>query len=377
MEPFSKASAELFLFSGFWQIGFCLFAFAAMLAIWHHITRRTALRQRDPGMVWLAISVLVWVFAGWVDVVQGQQIQSGQTTNSPLTFDGLRSMLSILNSAFILLALPRFRHTPRLVRPIVQSDSWRWLVIISLIFALVLTLLMLGGWIIPLKYTFIYTIDLLYAVFTLFFLGLILWTSFAKRGLPVLAILSVLTIGFTLMAQILKLSDPLFNKVLFNCIFKSVLIMLFFSLALSWVEELSKGQSYYRVDTHALLLFSRKVGIKMEYVAVLTIPPFWQQARINLTEKNYQLLHRFAERRKDEPTEDGWLEIRPKSGGTKTFDIKDYNELNRLLENLLQGNPITPESEEDPKKLLKDRLFEYGQQRRIRLRIPPNQITLS
>ncbi len=363
----------LYLFSGYWQIGMCSFAFAALLAIWHHISRRQALQQRDPGLVWLAMSILVWVFVGWVDVMQGQQPLTLQESEGSLTFDGLRSMLSILNSAFILLALPRFRHTPALVRPIIRSDSWKWLVILGLIFALVLTLMMLAGWIIPSRYSFIYSIDLIYAIFTLFFLGLVLWTSFAKRGLPVLAILSALSIVLTLLAQILKLSDPLFYKILSNGVFKSVFIMLFFALALSWVEEISQGNWSALPEEMFLVFLPRRVQQKMEYNVILTVRPFFQTTKLSLTEKNYQLLRTFADRRREEGPTGGWLEIQPKSSNRKDYDINDYNEINRLLDNLLQSAQSASTSEQ--KKQLKDVLFEYGKQRRIRLRMAGQNIT--
>ena len=53
---------RLQLFYGWWQFVVCLFAFAAMMAIWKHIGRK----QGDFGMVWLALSVLCWNISGQV-----------------------------------------------------------------------------------------------------------------------------------------------------------------------------------------------------------------------------------------------------------------------------------------------------------------------
>lgn len=355
--------ALLQLFYGYGQIGVCTFAGVALLAIWHHVTRSSDLRQRDPGLLWLSISVLVWGLSGWVEVAQAQTIAGSAADH--LRFEGWKSMLSIFNSAFILLALPRFRHLPRLIKPVVQSDSWRILVGVSFTFASILTFLMLAGWIVPVKAEFIYTIDLAFAVFTLFFLGLTFWNSFEKRGLRLLAYLAVFSIAFTLLAQIFKLTDAPFYKMLLNGTFKSILITLFFALALSWVEELAKTTAKEAHTTGFLLFNQRKEGSKWRYEVILHLPPYLKGQRLLLTEKNYALLQTFAESRKESPQE-GWLEIQPKSSNGKHYDIKDYNEINRLLGNILQA---IPDANDEHKLWLKDRLFEYGKQRHIRLRL--------
>lgn len=362
---------SLYLFYGYWQISVCTFAGIALLAIWHHITQRNALLQRDPGLLWLSIAVLVWGLAGWIDIAQAQQYQATDST-SAITFEGWKSMLSIFNSAFILLALPRFRHVPYMILPIVQSDSWRILVGLSFAFASLLTLLMLTGWIIPVKTNFIYAIDLAYAIFTLFFLGLMLWSSFEKRGLRLLAYLSVLSIVFTLLAQILKLMDSPFYTILLNGVFKSILITLFFALALSWIEELSQKQHHQEDEGGFLFFQQHKQGSKWINEIILRLPPLFPVQKISLTEKNYVLLLKFAQRKKEKP-EAGWLEIQPKSNNAKIYDIRDYNEINRLLDALLAQQ--TTASEQD-KKWLKENLFEYGRQRHLRLRFSAENIHL-
>ena len=360
--------ALLQLFYGYGQVSVCTFAGVALLAIWHHVTRGRDLRQRDPGLLWLSISVLVWGLSGWVEVAQAHTIAGSAADH--LRFEGWKSMLSIFNSAFILLALPRFRHLPRLIKPIVQSDSWRILVGVSFTFASILTLLMLAGWIVPVKTQFIYAIDLAFAVFTLFFLGLTVWNSFEKRGLRLLAYLAAFSIAFTLLAQVFKLTDAPFYKMLLNGTFKSILITLFFALALSWVEEMAKT-TVKEASTAGFLLFNqRRDGNKWLHEIILHLPPYLKGQRLVLTEKNYALLQAFAESKKEAPQE-GWLEIQPKSSNGKHYDIKDYNEINRLLANILQA---IPDAGDEHKLWLKDRLFEYGKQRHIRLRLGVEEV---
>jgi len=236
--------------------------------------------------------------------------------------------------------------------------------------------------IIPSSVSFIYLFDFLYAIFTLGFLGVILWESFAKRGLHTLAYLSALCIICTLTAQVLKLStgfDLEFWRLLTDGIFKTVLILLFFALSLSWVEELSKNEAISVGDLWLELWQKAGNGRKNVYLATLTIPEWMQNRTIAFTEKNFQLLQKFAEKRLQEPEPDGgWLEIQPKSLKHSRFDIKDYNEINRILDAILNDlkgeNNWLPVDRQDLKKIL----FEYdaSKSRRIRLRVLPANLSL-
>lgn len=370
----SQASTELHLFYGYWQMVICCFAFLALLSIWRHITKGLLPKQRDYGLVWLSLAILVWALSGTLEVYYATDFTDSQF--DPTLYEGLKSMLSILNSAFILLALPRFKHIPITIRPVVQSDSWRWLVFSTFGFSAVLTLLMLMGVLIPKRITLISSVDLIYAIFTLFFLGLTLWASFAKRGLKILAYLAVISIAFTLAAQILKLGDSDFLKILLNCSFKTILIVLFFALALSWVEELGKATLLPSAKTLQLKLQTRRSNShKLEYLSVLSIPALAYQQEISFTEKPFQLLLRFAEKRKEEGVNGGWLEIQPKTAVKRDYDIKDYNEIGRIIDTILPnlGDLQSPPLD---KTVLKEVLFEYGKSRRIRLRVAPEDILL-
>lgn len=369
-----EASTALHLFYGYWQIVICCFAFLALLSIWRHITKNLAPKQRDYGLVWLSLAILVWALSGTLEVFYGTNLTDSQFALT--RYEGLKSMLSIFNSAFILLALPRFKHVPASIRPVVQSDSWRWLVFSTFGFSAVLTLLMLMGVLIPKRITLISSVDLIYAIFTLFFLGLTLWASFAKRGLKILAYLAVISIAFTLAAQILKLGESDFLKILLNCSFKTILIVLFFALALSWVEELGKNTLLPSAKTLQLHLYTRKnKAHKLEYLSLLRLPAFAFQQEISFTEKPFQLLLHFAEKRKMGGPDGGWLEIQPKTAVKRDYDIKDYNEIGRIIDTIL---PKITELQSPPidKTALKEMLFEYGKSRRIRLRLAPEGIHL-
>lgn len=370
-------SEQLHLFYGYWQIAICSFAFLALFSIWQHITKGNDQGQRDLGLFWLSVAILVWALSGVLEVYYAEGLAEANFDSTQ--YEGLKSMLSIFNSAFILLALPRFRHIPKLIRPVVRSESWRWLVISTFGFSIVITLLMLSGVIIPKRITLISSVDLIYAIFTLFFLGLTLWASFERRGLTILAYLAVTSIAFTLAAQILKLGDSDFLKILLNTTFKTILIVLFFALALSWVEELGKSARRVFAPRNLALQLStgRNQQNRREYITHLQLPEVADWQKIYFTEKPFLLLHRFAEKRKAEGAEGGWLEIQPKTAVKKDYDIKDYNEIGRIIDTICTSITKSDAHPSLSKSDLKEILFEYGKSRRIRLRVQAEYIELS
>ncbi|MBX2874279.1 MAG: hypothetical protein KTR30_19320 [Saprospiraceae bacterium] len=370
-------SEQLHLFYGYWQIAICSFAFLALFSIWQHITKGNDQGQRDLGLFWLSVAILVWALSGALEVYYAAGLADPNFDSTQ--YEGLKSMLSIFNSAFILLALPRFRHVPKVIRPVVRSESWRWLVISTFGFSIVLTLLMLSGVIIPKRITLISSVDLIYAIFTLFFLGLTLWASFERRGLTILAYLAGISIAFTLAAQVLKLGDSDFLKILLNTTFKTILIVLFFALALSWVEELGKSARSILSTRNLAIQFStgRNHQNRREYIVHLQLPEAQDWERIYFTAKPFLLLHRFAEKRKTEGIDGGWLEIQPKTAVKKDYDIKDYNEIGRILDTICSHMSKSDSLPTISKGDLKEILFEYGKSRRIRLRVQAEHIELT
>lgn len=382
--PETSALVQLFYFYGSWQVVICLFSGIALLSIWSHVTKKDEPGDRDRGLLWVAISIFMWSFSGAVDLLYAQRVgRFGMPTEAiQIIFDGSRSVLSILNSAFLLLALPWFHYKPQWLRFLLQSQIWFFVVLVPWLFCIFATILMFARIIIPSSVSFIYLFDFLYAIFTLGFLGVILWASFAKRGLHILAYLSALCIVCTLTAQVLKLFtgfDLEFWRLLSDGIFKTALILLFFALSLSWVEELSKNVAVSAGDLWLELWQKSGNGRKNAYLATFTIPEWMQNRTIAFTEKNFQLLQKFAEKRLQEPeTDGGWLEIQPKSLKHNRFDIKDYNEINRILDAMLNDvkgeNNWLPVDRQDLKKIL----FEYdaSKSRRIRLRVLPANLLI-
>jgi len=363
---------ETLIFFGWWQFAVCLFAFLALIAIWHHIGRK----QGDIGQLWLALSILCWSTSGACEVYFAYaNLEIGQTLESP----GLhvcRSIFSLLNSLFILLALPWFKYIPTRLNAIIKSKYWIYIVGIPFLFSL---LPAVSRVLLDREHSVIIEFDVYYALFTLGFLGLVLYESFKKRKLQMLAYLSVICILITLIAEILKLTGSNLNMILMSAIFKTSLIMIFFALAMSWVKELSEKLIPAAKDIFLKLKLEKAESGKYDHIAQVSGFRQNENHSIKLTPANYNLLKVFAERKQD-PNND-WLEIKPKneSRDGKSYDIKDHNEIKRLINSILDGifgkQMWSKDQHERP---FKEAIFEMSEkrERKIRLKIPVSNITI-
>jgi hypothetical protein len=169
-----------------------LFAFVALMGIWWHLGRK----RTDFGQVGLALSVLFWSFSGLVTVYF---LADGTAVSERL--HGWTSILCLLNSLCILLALLWFRYIPKAIEPVVKSKSCLLIIGLPFLFSLLPTI------------TKMFTekdlgssteLDVYFSILTLAFLGYVLWESFAKRRLMVLAWLAIACIGITFVAQVFK-----------------------------------------------------------------------------------------------------------------------------------------------------------------------------
>lgn len=348
------------------------------MSIWYHIGKK----QKDFGQVWLALSILCWSISGAAIVYftsEFMNLDLGQQNGleaSELKLDGWLSILSLLNSLFILLALPWFKHLPNYIAPVIKSKFWPIIVGLPFLFSLLPTLskVFTGG-----QSGLISELDFYYSVLTLLVLGTVLWESFVKRRLSLLAYLSVICILITFAAQIYKLSDNVVNQILFAAIFKTSLIMIFFALALSWVKDLTEKISSTSNDIF-LTTFRIKKNEK-SFVNKLSLRGLngSKEYLIDLSNKNFDLMTKFMSEKIADG--EGWLEIKPKSDARsgKMYDINDHNEVKRLLVSILDGiygkGLWTKAEHEVP---LKSILFEMSSQRerKIRLSIPSSNMEM-
>ena len=288
------------------------------MAIWWHLGRR----KGDSGQVWLALSVLCWSMAGF------GQIYFASNPSSEYVANGWQSIVSIFNSLFILLSLPYFQFIPDRLTHLIKSEYWKFIIGFPFVFALLPTVSKLIG----LGEGTIRELDVYFSLMTLIFLGIVLWESFDKRNLRYLAILSVVTIFVTLLAQFSKLDFLLpaalsGNLVLLSAVFKTMLIMIFFALALSWVKEEKKKQFVALKETQFQINASDK--------SVHIILPDGSSRKVSLNQSRFDLLQKFAKARVNG---NSWLRIKPKDARSNVeYDISDHNQIRRLNESLLDG----------------------------------------
>ncbi|WP_299767447.1 hypothetical protein [uncultured Dokdonia sp.] len=353
-------------FYGWWQFSVCLFACIELIAIWWHIGKM----QNDFGQVWLALSVLCWSISGAFEIYFIKT-----NTTSEVIIEGWRSIWSLLNSLFILLALPWFRYLPEAIGHIIKSKYWIYIVGIPFLFSILPTLSrMISGTVIAM----INELDVYYALFTLLFLGYVLWESFLKRRLKALAFLALFCILIALVAQIYKIYGTEINLTLLSAIFKTSLIMIFFALALSWVKELAENIIPSSDELYIIFSKNKLPSGKIEHLIFLKGFPGTEKRKVKLTPALFELFLKFAQRKH---SENDWLEIKPKnfSMSNKTFDINDYNQVKRLLVAILDGvfgkDSWTVDHHLNP---LKTTLFEMSEKRdrKVRLKIHSKNISL-
>ena len=225
---------------------------------------------------------------------------------------------------------------------------------------------------------FISELDVYYSILTLIVLGIVLWESFMKRRLALLAVLSIACILITFVAQVYKMTDNDINQTLFSAIFKTSLIMIFFALALSWVKDLTEKITSVSGDVFLSLFRIKKDD--NSYVNKVSLKGIMgtKEKTIDLTPKNYDLLSKFIHSKLQK---DGWLEIKPKADkrSGKVFDINDHNEVKRLVSSLLDGlygKGLWSKNEHEIP--LKNILFEMSSQRerKIRLTVPQQNLKM-
>lgn len=364
------ANLQILNFYGWWQFVTCLFAFVGLMSIWYHLGRK----KGDIGQVWLALSILCWSFSGLIEIYYAKH---SLDMISKIHLNGWRSILSLLNSLLILFALPWFRYPPKWLDATIKSKYWYLLVGLPFIFCLLPTISkMITGH----EARFIIELDVYYAVMTLVILSTVLWESFTKRGLQLLAYLSLIFIVFTLIAQVYKFTENQETLILFSAIFKSSLIMIFFALALSWVKDLSETLSVKSESISIELFKHQKNRSKTDYFLRLKGLDNHNEHKILLSATNFNLLQKFAFA-KQKSIDSGWLQIKPKAE-TRTkieYDIKDHNEIKRLISAILDGafgrQLWSKERHEIP---FKEAFFEFSKEesRKIRLKIASENIII-
>ncbi len=389
-------SAEALHFYGWWQASTCFFAFLALMAIWFHLGRK----KNDDSQIWLALSVLCWSITGILEVVYSgifkrlaedamahenvsanllhstyNAVQTGEFERLSFQMEGLTSILSLTNSFLILLALPWFKHIPKVIKSVVNSKYWIIIIGLPFLFSVLPTL---SKVVFSTQNQMISELDVYYSTLTLAFLGLVLWESFDKRRLKLLAWLSLLCILITFIAQVFKIAGNEIDMRLFSAIFKSALIMIFFALALSWVKDLAENILPPARSIFLNLVSQKNKEGRIQREVMIRGIEGKDNLAVHLSPGQYELLNTFVRYKMNE---DDWLEIKPKNEQRgKSYPIKDHNELKRLTHSFLdsiygKGNWLKDKHE----TAFKEAFYEIPEKRTrlIRLRIPVENITVN
>ncbi len=358
---------SVLIFYGWWQLSVCLFAFLGLMAIWWHLGKT----QGDKGQVWLALSILCWSMSGAVELIF---IYLDLISSHAHYLEGFRSIFSLINSLFILMGLPWFRYLPTSIKPIIQSRYWLAIIGLPFLFSLLPTV---SKMLMSDRPSLIAELDVYYSLLTIGFLGYVLWSSFHHRRLQLLAWLSVICTLTIVVAQLYKFAGAEVYQTLFSAIFKTTLIMIFFALALSWVKEIAERPLLKASEILLSVIVSKDEQNRMAHKVRLGGSGL-KTREIPLSPANHELLKKFIEAKLDN---DRWLEIRPKHDNRTNikYDIRDYNELKRLVASILDGiygkSNWSREQHEVP---FKDALFEASAEktRRLRLAIPAANISM-
>jgi hypothetical protein len=222
------------------QATMCLGAAWAILAMWG---RGTPVRAgepstapgRDAGLLWLGAAVAIWGVTGVVLLVPAP----------PSTAHALRPLLSSANSACLLLFASHLDYGPE---PLQRAREWRGWGPAALLGSLGVALLTIALYVaIGPRSRVAQLPDVLLSGIVLLLYGFGLFRSFLKRGFLPLAVLAGVAIALQAAAQLPEVTDVLAaagvsgdRRWALNLASKSLTLVLFLSLAMSWVHEVAR-----------------------------------------------------------------------------------------------------------------------------------------
>lgn len=222
------------------QGAICFSAAWAILAMYR---RGTPVRQgepapetRDPGLFWMGLAVGLWGVVGWMLLLP---LREGAAQAS-------RTLLSSANSACLLISAAHLDYGPRVLQRARDDVRYKPAAIGGSLAVALLTILLyaiLGSE--PIARL----PDFLLSAVTLLLYGLGLFRSFRSRGFAPLALLACVAIGLQFVAQLPEIADlgalgiPGEWRWIVNLVSKAMVLILFLSLAMTWVHEVARRPS--------------------------------------------------------------------------------------------------------------------------------------
>lgn len=335
-----------------------------LLAIWYNISDRFKVilqednspKRVDKGLLYLSLAIFVWVLAGcWAYL--GNDFQF---SNRPYFKTG-NSLFSITNDLFLFLALCYADHAPLFIHKHKKNRSR----IIILIFIIVLLTCLIPSFLGEYNERYGLRIsafpDVILSGFLTFLLIVTFYRTFAKRGLKIVAVISIIVIVFIFVSILPDAFPDLYDdfaKDLIKITAKTSFIAITLVLATSWVIQLANTPK----PNEMMISFMDWSLVK------ITIPSkkiFGATIEFGSKTTQYINLFKFAIRRKygSEATQSILIGF----GG----EINNQTYLSRIIDNMNEILKL-----DDDQKLDRKDLFTFIGQGKYRLRIIPENIKI-
>jgi len=335
-----------------------------LLAIWYNIRKRfrpileegTNEKRVDKGLLFLSLAMFVWVGSG----IWGLLGYKYGFANLGFSDIGTR-LFSIVNNLFLLLSLFYFYYAP----PFIYNNEKNVAIIIGVIIGVSLLTLGLNAWFGHPEDTTALKVanipDLLLSGFLSGLLMISFYKTFIHRGLPIVAIISVLVIAMMFVSQLPEVFPSIwstFNNNLIKIVSKTSLIAICLVLATTWVIRLASmprpnEMSISFQDWSLIKLSIPSKGIHQESI------DFGSKTT------QYKNLLKFAIRRKYGTGDDQCILVG--NGG----EMSNQTYLSRIIKNI---NSIHQQDEDD--MLERRDLFTFIGNGMYRLRMIPENITI-
>ncbi|MFT4973909.1 MAG: hypothetical protein ACI9JY_003121 [Saprospiraceae bacterium] len=335
-----------------------------LLAIWYNIRQRfrTILEEDeqqkrvDKGLLYLSLAMFVWVLSGiWTYIGLTTELESS------ILKQGVRSLFSILNNLFFLLALFYFYYAPAFLYKN-EKNVKRILFFIVAISGLSIVLFQYFGEepnAHRIKISFLP--DLLLSAFLSGLLMVSFYKTFLKGGLKVIAGISVAVILLMFLSQlpeVFAVFENDFTNNLIRIIAKTSLISIFLVLATSWVIQLANTPVASEMNLKFMDWSMVKITIPSKNIVDQTVD-------FGSKTTQYKNLLKFAIRRKHAEGSQQCLEIY--AGG----ELKSQTYLTRIIDNINQILNL-----QELKKLERRDLFTFIGNGKYRLRVLSENITI-
>ena len=339
------------------QIFISLLGGVLLLAIWYNIRQRFSKiledddnqKRIDKGLVFLSLAMFVWVLSGvWTYIGLSGEFAS------PTVRQLVRSLFSILNNLFFLLALFYFYYAPAFLYKNEKNVQRLIYLIVGISVLSFLLFQKFGETANAAGIRISFLPDLLLSAFLSGLLAVSFYQTFLQRGFKLIAGISVLVIVAIFASQLPEVFAELDNTFVNNLVrivSKTSLIAIFLVLATSWVIQLANTPKASEMQLKFLDWSIVKITIPSKEIVDQTID-------FGSKTTQYKNLLKFGIRRKHGEGSEQCIEVH--SGG----EINRQTYLTRIIDNI---NEIL--QQQDPQKLERRDLFTFIGNGKYRLRI--------